>query len=130
MRLCGLIFSLVIWMHPVWADAIVVPSGKSVAFHEMIWNQPGSGLTYRFRFISPEITSAGDDLNYEILERDMAHLCQVFALPRLAATGPKPGLIVISIANMESEFGQAAPEITQYFEAYSVKENQCIWEPL
>ena len=130
MGLVGLILALAIGAQPVWAENIQVPSGKAVVFHEMIWNQPGSGLTYRFRFISPEITSVGDDLNYAVLERDMAHLCQEFAVPRLAATGPVPSQIVISISSRASEFGQADPEVTQFFEAYSVSDNQCIWEPL
>lgn len=130
MQIPGLISVLVICAYPAWADPLSVPSGKPVIFHEMIWNQPGSGLTYRFRFISPEITLVGDDLNYEIIERDMAHLCQEFALPRLAETGPVPGRIVISIADRVSEFGLAAPDITQFFESYSIADSQCIWEPL
>lgn len=113
-----------------WAagHGIVVPSGQAIAFHEMIHDQPGGDLTVRFRFIAPDIAKdAAPD--YEVVERDMAHLCQKFALPRLSEAGDVPGQIVISLADQITEFGQPAPQAKQFFEAYSIAKDQCIWEP-
>ena len=108
---------------------ILVPSGNVVTFTEMLWDRPGSGLTYRFRFVGPDIVLPEGELDYELVERDMAHLCQDFASPRLSQTGPKPGQIVISIADRATEFGEPNPDATELFEAYSVQDNTCTWEP-
>ena len=113
-----------------WAAGhdIAVPSGQAIAFHEMIRDRPGGDLTVRFRFIAPDIANdAAPD--YEVVERDMAHLCQKFVLPQLAEADEVPGQIVISLADQITEFGQPAPQATQFFEAYSIAEGQCIWEP-
>ena len=84
------------------ADDITVPSGLPLSLHEVITNLPGQGLTYRFRFIAPDITR--DEMDYDTVEADMAHLCQTIALPRIPNTGPKPNQIVISIADRETTF--------------------------
>ncbi|MDU8913246.1 DUF6497 family protein [Aestuariicoccus sp. MJ-SS9] len=112
---------------PAFADgALAVPSGMPVTFHEMLWDQPGQGLTYRFRFVAPEIGPGGRA--FEEVALDMEHLCQTYALPKLAAIGPKPAQIVISLAQKSVEFGQPAPDVPQFFEAYRVEDDTCIWE--
>lgn len=110
------------------SEDIVVPSGKAVMFYEMIRDQSGDASAYRFRFISAEIAAAAG-VDYEVVERDMAHLCETYALPKLDATGPDPTQIVISVSDRITEFGQAAPQAIQVFEAYSVAGQRCQWEP-
>lgn len=110
----------------VSADDLTVPSGQPVRFLEMLWDRPGGGLVYRFRFVAPEIGDAGRE--YEDVEMDMQHLCQTFALDRIAQTGPKPSQIVISLSQTETEFGEATPDVTQFFEAYRVEDETCILE--
>lgn len=105
---------------------VAVPSGQPVFFHEMLWDRPGVGLVYRFRFVAPEIGSEGRE--FEDVMGDMEFLCQEYALPRLAETGPKPSQVVISLSQSEVEFGQAAPEVVQFFEAYRIEGGICIWE--
>jgi hypothetical protein len=109
------------------ADDITVPSGLPLTLHEVITNQPGQGLTYRFRFISPDIARGQTD--YETVEADMAHLCRTIALAHIPNTGPIPNRIVISIADRETTFGSPDPIVTQFFEAYSIEDDACIWEP-
>ncbi|MCH2095041.1 MAG: DUF6497 family protein [Rhodobacteraceae bacterium] len=106
--------------------ALEVPSGQPVEFHEMIWNQPGSGLTYRFRFIAPELGQTGR--GFDDVAADFEYLCNVYALPRLSSIGPKPTDIIISMASEPTDFGQPSPEVTQFFEAFSLKDGLCIWE--
>lgn len=107
-------------------DQLDVPSGQPVTFQEMIWDQPGGGLTYRFRFVAPEIGAEGR--KYEDVEIDMHHLCQTYAIPRLAQTGPQPSQIVISFSQQATEFGIPDPDITQFFEAYRIENGACILE--
>lgn len=106
-----------------------MPSGLAVTFHEAITNQPGQGLTYRFRFIAPDIARAKGQVDFDLIEADMAHLCKIYALPRVPITGPVPNRIVISIADRVTKFGAADAEATQFFEAYSIDGDSCVWEP-
>ncbi|OSQ52173.1 hypothetical protein MGEO_05460 [Marivita geojedonensis] len=107
-------------------DLLPVPSGQPVSFQEMLWDRPGGGLIYRFRFVAPEIGQDGRE--YEDVEVDMHHLCETFAIPRLAETGPKPSQIVISFGQEETEFGVANEDVIQFFEAYRVEDGTCILE--
>jgi hypothetical protein len=104
---------------------IAVPSGMDVFLQEVIWNVPGTqGLTLRFRFVAPDLASAEVDAALA----DMQALCDSFAAPRMTDFGPVPQQIVISLADAERPFGEAAPDAVQYFEAYRIENNACIWE--
>lgn len=59
----------------------------------------------------------------------MEVLCNEFALPRLPATGPAPAQIIISLSDRAVAFGEPAPEATQFFEAYTIIDGRCQWEP-
>jgi len=111
------------------AQDIAVPSGKTITFLDMIRDQPGTDQTYRFRFVSPDISRAEAQADYASVERDMAHLCQTVAMPRVSEMIPGPSQIVISISDRPTEFGVPSPEATQIFETYSPSDGQCIWEP-
>ena len=110
-------------------EGIAVPSGQPVQFLEVIRDARGpAGLTYRFRFVAPEIAKGDGLVDFETAAADMDALCQEFALDRVSGIGPKPAQIIISLASEETVFGDAAPEVTQYFEAYRVEDGTCIWE--
>jgi hypothetical protein len=127
MRALVLLASGVLWAaQGAWAEDLSVPSGQPVTFLEMLWDRPGNGLVYRFRFIAPEIGEEGRE--YEDVEADMQYLCETFALDRIAQTGPKPNQIVISLGQSETEFGEANPDVIQYFEAYRVEDGTCMLE--
>lgn len=111
-------------------DLIPVPSGQEVRFLDVIHGEPGpEGLTTRFRFVAPAIAREGGTVNAEAAQEDMAALCSDYALQRIANTGPQPAQIIIVLADREVAFGEPAPEATQYFEAYSLADGMCIWEP-
>jgi len=113
------------------ADALVVPvpSGQWVRFVDVVMNAPGpDGMTARFRFVAPAIAKQTGSVDFVVAAADMEHLCKSFALPRIAAAGPKPSQIVISLSDRDVPFGEAAPEATQFFEAYRVEGDACIWE--
>lgn len=106
-------------------EPIVLPSGLDVEFHEMLWNRPGQGLVYRFRFVAPEFVETDD---FDMVMTDLEFLCTEFAIPRLANTGPMPNQVIVSLANQASEFGRYNPDVTQVFEAYRIQGNSCVWE--
>ncbi len=110
-------------------ERIAVPSGQPVTLQDVIWNEAGpQGLTLRFRFIAPQIARAGGNVDFDTAAADMQALCEGFALPRLAEFGPAPAQVVISLADVAVPFGEAAPEATQFFEAFSIRDGACIWE--
>ena len=107
-------------------DEVPVPSGQIVTFVEAILNEAGpEGQTARFRFIAPAIA---EDVDFDTAVADMQHLCDTFALPRVTGTGTLPQQIVISLSAEPVPFGEAAPGVTQFFEAYSLADGACIWE--
>lgn len=106
-------------------DVLTLPSGLEVHLQEMLWDRPGGGLVYRFRFVAAEFTGDGP---FGAVMTDLEYLCTQFALPKLANIGPQPSQIIISLADKPSEFGVYDPDVTQVFEAYGVKNGTCIWE--
>jgi hypothetical protein len=107
-------------------DEVPVPSGQTVTFIEAILNEAGpQGRTARFRFLAPGIAQRVD---FETAVADMQHLCDTFALPRVTGTGSLPQQIIISLSAEPVPFGEAAPNVVQFFEAYSLAEGACIWE--
>lgn len=115
---------------PALPDGIVPPSGQSISFLETLQSAPGpEGLTVRFRFVAPGIAKAGGRVDAEAAQADMLWLCDNYAVPRLPANGPAPAQIVISLSDRAVPFGEAAPDVTQFFEAYRVEDGHCVWEP-
>lgn len=107
------------------ADAISVPSGRELRLLDVITNAPGAeGATARFRFVAPDLTPADS----EVAAGDMQVLCDTYALPRTEAMVPAPQQIIISLSAVEIPFGEVAPEVTQFFEAYAITDGACVWE--
>lgn len=106
-------------------DLITVPSGREVTFLDVITNVPGSeGATARFRFVAPGLASE----DAEPAAADMQVLCDSYALPRTDAMVPPPNQIVITLSAAAVPFGEAAPDVTQFFEAYAIEGGACIWQ--
>lgn len=111
------------------ASPIAVPSGQPVTLLDVIWNEIGpDGLTLRFRFLAPQIARAGGSVDVDAATTDMQALCESFALPRISDFGPVPQQVIISLSDMNVPFGETAPEATQFFEAFTIRDGACIWE--
>ncbi|RAZ87663.1 DUF6497 family protein [Cereibacter johrii] len=109
-------------------DPIAVPSGQAVTLIDTIWNEPGpAGLTFRFRFLTPGI-AAGGGVDYDTAFSDMVALCESYVLPRVAEMVPPPAQVIVSLSDRPVPFGEADPDATQYFEAFSIRDGHCIWE--
>jgi hypothetical protein len=109
--------------------AIAVPSGQQVRLLDIIWNSEGpDGPAPRFRFIAPAIARAGGSVAYEAAEADLQHLCEGFALAKLAERGAVAPLVLLGMADREIEFGVTDPEATQYVDAFVIEGTTCIRE--
>lgn len=103
-----------------------LPSGQALSLIEVIDEPaPAGGTWSRWRYLAPEI---GKTLSFADIEADFAHLCQRHALPELAARGAAVEQIIISMADRKLEFGAADPDATQFFEAFRIEGQDCIWE--
>lgn len=128
---CRAFVALMMLGGAVGADPVIdVPSGQPVTLQDVIWNAPGdAGLAVRFRFIAPHIARNGGIIDFETALEDMDHLCTTYALPRVdTITGPMPAQVIISMSDIEVDFGVATPEATQFFEAYAIVDGACIYE--
>lgn len=106
---------------------IAVPSGVAVQWLETRSDTAGpQGLTLRFRFVAPAI--AGADYGPEKATADLQALCDGWALPRVAATGPQPAELVLDLADRPVVFGAPDETAVQFFEAYSIADGACQWE--
>lgn len=107
-------------------ETIALPSGMAVSYLDTIHGAPGpEGLTIRFRFLAADLASRPAD---DATLADMTWLCETYALPRLASTGPVPEQVIITLADRPVEFGTVDPEATQYFEAFRPEGGTCQWE--
>ncbi|MGY6632375.1 MAG: DUF6497 family protein [Alkalilacustris sp.] len=104
-----------------------VPSGQLVTLQEAFWEQQDDGaLWLRLRFIAPRIGSGPGEYGFDVVEWDMAHLCETLGIPWAAEGGAE--VIVVSFAAEAVEFGTSAPEVAQFFEAYRPVAGECMWE--
>jgi hypothetical protein len=105
-----------------------VPSGQPLTLIEVIWNEPGpAGTAVRFHFLAPEI-APGASIGFDTASSDMAALCDTYAVPRVIEAGATPDQIIIAMSDRVVPFGQTDPEATQFFEAYSLQGDTCVWE--
>lgn len=107
---------------PLAAETITAPSGQSFILQEILTDS--SPDVVRLRFIAPAIARDGGAADADTTLADMAALCDNFALPQLTDK-PLPAEIIISAADRELEFGATAPEATQYFAAFTIRDGVC-----
>jgi Family of unknown function (DUF6497) len=106
-------------------QTVSVPSGRELHLIDIITDAPGpEGAAARFRFLVPGLVP--QDL--EAAFADMQAVCDSYALQRIGGVVPEPQQIIISFASAEVPFGQAAPDVVQFFESYRVEGQSCIWE--
>jgi Family of unknown function (DUF6497) len=105
-----------------------VPSGQPVTPIDVILNEPGpTGTAVRFRFLAPEIAPGGS-IGFDVAAEDMLAICNTFALPRLDDPDTMPDQIIISLSDRILPFGQTDDTATQFFEAYRIEGQVCVWE--
>jgi len=114
---------------PALAEQVPVPSGQMVEFVDLIKDAEGTVATvWRYRFVAPQIAREGGSVGVDAALADIDAICAAFVLPRLAAAGNAPEQVVISLSDRPVAFGAPVPEATQYFEAYTIAADECVWE--
>lgn len=111
-------------------NLLPVPSGQPVELRNVLLDTNPGELWVRFRFVAPKIGSTVGRITYDIAVVDMAHLCEVLAVPYVAQHDLEPARVVISFSDRPIDFGVSSPEATQFFEAYRLEQSRCIWEGL
>lgn len=102
-----------------------IPSGFNHSLFETLDDvMPDGKRVMRLRYVAEDMTA--DD--HQKVAEDFAALCARDALPRQAEAQPPFDQAVISLANKKSEFGVFNPDVTQYFEAFTLENDTCIWE--
>lgn len=124
---CALALALAL-TSPLAADEIPVPSGQPVTLSEVLVDEVGAETWLRFRFLAPQIARDGGTISYGQAAADMEQLCAAFALPYIAEWDLSGALIVISLSDRAVPFGQADPDATQFFDAFTVQDGTCMWE--
>ncbi len=118
---------------PVMAEEVIPPSGIRAVLHETLYEPIGAptslAKTMRLRFVAAEVA---DQVAYDFarLEADFEWLCIEKGLPARTKGAPRVDQIIVSIASQEVAFGETAPSIVQYFDAFRVENEACIWEGL
>jgi hypothetical protein len=104
---------------------VEVPSGRELSLIDVITNAPGpTGTAARFRFLAPDLTPEDIETSVE----DMQVVCDTFALPRTDGTVPAPQQIIITFMSAAVPFGEAAPDVVQFFESFRIESGACVWE--
>ncbi len=104
-----------------------VPSRQVVTLQEAFYEeQEDCGIWLRMRFVAPRIGSGPGELGFDVVEWDMLHLCETLGVPWAAAGEAE--LIIVSFAAAPVEFGSSDAGVSQFFEAYRVKDGDCMWE--
>ncbi len=110
---------------PAAGPTVEVPSGRELSLIDVITNAPGpAGAAARFRFLAPGLASADAETAFA----DMQVVCDSFALERTKGTVPEPQQIIITFMSAEVPFGDAAPDVVQFFESFRVENGACVWE--
>ncbi len=107
------------------AQEITVPSGQPISLIELRQDAVAAQTWLRFRFLAPQISRDTGSVSFAEAQGDIEALCASLALPHVKALGARPDQIIISLSDRPVPFGQAAPEATQYFEAFSIKGDAC-----
>jgi hypothetical protein len=106
----------------VAAQDVTVPSGQPLSLLEVRLEE--APVLARFRFLAPDLDARG----FEAVADDFAVLCADLALPALAASDVTVDKLVISMSAKDVPFGEVAPDVTQFFEVFSIENGDCIWE--
>ena len=109
------------------AQEIAVPSGLVMTLYDVRLEQDPDPVA-RFRFVSPVVDPAGEGRSFADLVDDLQFVCDRVVIPSLAANDWEGTSVVISVSNIETEFGVFDDSVTQFFQPYRIEGDTCIWE--
>lgn len=110
------------------AGEIEVPSGILVTRQEILHDMLMGELWLRFRYVAPRIGKDAGAVTFDVAAIDIDYLCDQDAVPHVLANDLDPARIVVSMADRVLEFGATDLDATQFFGAYRLENERCIWE--
>ncbi|MDB4197757.1 DUF6497 family protein [Ascidiaceihabitans sp.] len=123
----GAIAVTFVYSFPLYATVQEVPSSQSVTLHEVLVDMVNGENWLRFRFVAPSIPADKGKVSHDDAAKDIEHLCAAVAVPYIAEYDLKSDLVVVSMADQKTEFGETNPDAAQLFEAFSAQNEICIW---
>ena len=118
------VLALLLLTTPAMGQELMAPSGLKMKLYDVILEEDIP--LARFRFEVPEI--AENALTFAAVADDIQAVCDKSLLPGLKQSGWEAGQIVVQLSAQQVEFGATVPEITQYFQPFSIGPDTCIWE--
>ena len=124
----GCFFILTTLVTATGSSALELPSGQSVTLSEVLIDRVADEDWLRFRFVAPAIARTNGTVGYADAAADFAVLCADLARPYMAEQGLSAQVVVISLMDRPVPFGQSDPDATQFFEAYRIEDDACVWQ--
>ncbi len=105
---------------------VTLPSGAGVAFHDAMWEEDSGAL--RLRYIVDAVADPAYAAQDQAVFADMEWLCESQALPMIRVNGNPWDAVLITLMAEPLPFGEIAPDVVQFFEAFQIVDNHCIWD--
>ncbi|WP_162491178.1 DUF6497 family protein [Ketogulonicigenium vulgare] len=103
------------------AQQVIAPSGVEVQLYDVRFDEDAA----RFRFVAPVLAGVAEVP--DSWTADATWLCTYLALPALSANDVTPAQVVVSVSGAEVPFGEATPDVPQFFEGFAVADGACQW---
>lgn len=132
-RAIGLLLATSVLTVPAMAEPVTAPSGLTWGLQETLFEPTGASdddiEVIRLRYVS-ELVADRAAYGFDVIEKDFVFFCESVGLQKVTESAPQARQIIVSVASDWVAFGETAPEIVQYFEAFRPEGNLCIWDGL
>lgn len=114
---------------PALADTTLqLGSGLTVTRDEVLFEPPGAydaaRRLVRLRYVSDQLPS----LSFDRISGDFQELCERDGLAVARDFAPNATQLIVSLSSEAVAFGETAPNVVQYFDAFRREGDTCIWE--
>ena len=116
---------------PAWAEtSLQLGSGLTVVRSDVLFEPPGAydaaRQLVRLRYVSEELP----EYSFERISGDFQELCERDGLAVADDFAPNATQLIVSLSSEPVVFGETAPNVVQYFDAFRRDGDTCIWEGL
>lgn len=111
---------------PAMGWEVTLPSGAGVAFHDAIWEEDSG--TLRLRYVVPAVADPAFADRDADIHADMEWLCRTQALVMIGVSGHAWEGVTITMMAQPVVFGDTAPDVVQFFEAFVLQDGLCVWD--
>lgn len=125
-----LLLTLCACLAPGLAAAQGVPSGQPLALWEIRWErvEGTDAVQVILRAIAPQIARDSGTVDYDGAQADMDWLCANHGLTLADMPYGRATQVIVNLMDSPIPRGQTNPSVTQFYSAYSIQDDTCIWE--